>query len=171
MDNATMERIRNMLPLLDERQRRLYLANEAKAIGYGGISQVSKVSGVSRVTITQGMTEINFEGYQPQAQTRLRKKGGGRKRIETKTPEILQELDELLEPYTKGDPMNPLRWSSKSTRALEAALEQKGYIVSDTTTAETFDTIYFSGGRVGYQIQLSLNNLQKVIKVTPADIW
>ena len=55
MDNASAERIRNTLPLLDERQKRLYLANEAKSIGYGGITQVSKVSGVSRVTITQGM--------------------------------------------------------------------------------------------------------------------
>jgi len=136
MDNATAERIRNMLPLLNERQRRLYLANEAKAIGYGGISQVSRISGVSRVTITQGMAEINSEGYLPQEQTRLRKKGGGRKLIEIKAPEILQELDELLEPYTKGDPMNPLKWTSKSTRAIETALKQKGYKISDTTIAE-----------------------------------
>ena len=136
MDSATAERIRNMVPLLDERQRRLYLANEAKSIGYGGITQVSKISGVSRVTITQGLAEINSEGYQPKAQNRCRKKGGGRKLIETKNPEILKELDELLEPYTKGDPMNPLKWSSKSTRALETALEEKGYKISDTTIAE-----------------------------------
>jgi hypothetical protein len=136
MDTATAERIRNTLPLLDERQRRLYLANEAKSIGYGGISQVSRVSGVSRVTITHGMAEINSDGYQPQAQTRCRKEGGGRKLIETKNPEILRELDELLEPYTKGDPMNPLKWSSKSTRALEAALLKKGHTISDTTIAE-----------------------------------
>ena len=136
MDNSTAERIRNMLPLLNEKQRRLYLANEAKAIGYGGISQVSRISGVSRVTITQGMTEISSKGYQPQAQTRLRKKGGGRIKIETKAPEILDELDELLEPYTKGDPMNPLKWTSKSTRALETQLQMKGYRISDTTIAE-----------------------------------
>ena len=66
------ERIRNTLPLLNERQSRLYLANEAKTIGYGGISQVSKISGVSRVTITQGMAEINSEGYQPKEQSRCR---------------------------------------------------------------------------------------------------
>jgi len=136
MDNVTEERILNTLPLLDERQRRLYLANEAKAIGYGGISQVSKVSGVSRVTITQGMTEINSEGYQPQAQNRCRREGGGRKLTETKTPEIIDTLQELLEPYTKGDPMVPLKWTNKSTRTLEAALKNKGYIISDTTIAE-----------------------------------
>ena len=71
-----------MLPLLDERQRRLYLANEAKAIGYGGISQVSRVSGISRVTITLGMAEISSEGYQPQAQARLRRKGGAVDRVD-----------------------------------------------------------------------------------------
>ena len=136
MDSRTAERIRSMLPLLDERQRRLYLANEAKSIGYGGISQVSRISGVSRVTITQGMEEINREGYEPKAENRSRKKGGGRKLIRTKNPEILQELEKLVEPYTKGDPINPLRWSSRSMRNLEAALRGKGYAVSDTTIAE-----------------------------------
>jgi transposase len=114
----------------------LYLANEAKSIGYGGISQVSRISGVSRVTITQGMSEINSEGYEANAENRSRKKGGGRKQIKTINPEILQEIDKLLEPYTKGDPMNPLRWSSKSMRALEAVLNEKGYRVSDTTIAD-----------------------------------
>jgi len=136
MDNATVERIRNILPMLDERQRRLYLANEAKAIGYGGISQVSRISGVSRVTITQGMTEINSEGYQPEMTDRLRRKGGGRKQIVANNPQIIQEIEELLEPHTKGDPMNPLRWSSKSMRAIEKVLNERGYEVSDTTVAE-----------------------------------
>jgi hypothetical protein len=152
MDNATAERIRNMMPLLDERQRRLYLANEARAIGYGGISQVSKVSGVSRVTITQGVAEITGEGYQPRAQIRCRKKGGGRKSIETKNPDIMPELEKLLEPYTKGDPMNPLKWSSKSMRKLEEALVQKGYKVSDTIIAEMLK-------RLGYTLQSNKKDL------------
>jgi transposase len=157
MERAAAERIRNMMPLLDERQRRLYLANEAKAIGYGGITQVSKVSGVSRVTITQGVSEINSENYQPRAQNRCRKKGGGRKLIETKTPEVLQKLEELLEPYTKGDPMNPLRWSSKSMRALESALEQEGYKISDTTIAEKLKAL-------GYSLQSN----RKELAITPS---
>ena len=136
MDKSTAERIRNMLPLLDERQRRIYLANEAKSIGYGGISQISRISGVSRVTITQGLTEINSEGYEPKSESRSRKVGGGRKQIVKKNPGILQELEKLLEPHTKGDPMNPLKWSSKSMRSLEAALKENGYNVSDTTIAE-----------------------------------
>jgi transposase len=157
MDNATEERIQNMLPMLDERQRRLYLANEAKAIGYGGISQVSKVSGVSRVTITQGMAEINSEGYQPQAQSRCRKKGGGRKTIEAKNPDIIRELEKLLEPYTKGDPMNPLKWTSKSLRKLEEALAQKGYTVSDTAIAEILK-------KLGYSLQAN----KKDLAITPS---
>jgi transposase len=152
MDNASAERIRNTLPLLDERQKRLYLANEAKSIGYGGVTQVSKISGISRVTITQGMAEINSEGYQPQGQIRCRKKGGGRKSIETKYPQIIHELEQLLEAHTKGDPMNPLKWSSKSIRTLEKALEQKGYKVSDTTIAEMLK-------KQGYSLQANRKDL------------
>jgi hypothetical protein len=80
----------------------LYLANEAKAIGYGGISQVSKASGVSRGTIT-GRERLTVKAISHR-QGRSRKKGGDRKLIETKTPEIQQELEGLPEPYTKGDP-------------------------------------------------------------------
>ena len=152
MDNASVERIRNTISFLNERQRRLYLANEAKAIGYGGITQVSKVSGVSRVTITQGMAEINSEEYQAKAQTRSRKKGGGRKPIEAKNPEIIPELEKLLEPYTKGDPMNPLKWTSKSMRALENALAQKGYRISDTVIAEMMK-------KLGYSLQANRKDL------------
>ena len=152
MKNTTAERIRNTMLILDERQKRLYLANEAKAIGYGGITKVSKISGVSRVTITQGLAEINSEGYQPKAQTRCRKEGSGRKPIETKNPEILNELEKLLEPYTKGDPMNPLKWSSKSMRKLEEALMQKGYKVSDTIIAEMLK-------KIGYTLQANKKEL------------
>jgi len=152
MDNASAERIRNTIPFLDERQRRLYLANEAKAIGYGGITQVSKISGVSRVTITQGMAEINCEGYQAKIQSRCRKVGGGRKSIEAKNPQILIELEELLDPHTKGDPMNPLKWSSKSLRKIEEALTQKGYKISDTVIAEMLK-------KLGYSLQSNKKDL------------
>ena len=128
------------------------MANEAKAIGYGGISQVSIVSGVSRVTITQGMAEINSEEYQPGAYTRCRKKGGGRKLTETKTPGIIQELEGLLESHTKGDPMNPLKWSSLSVRKLEDALKKKGYNVSYVTIAEMLK-------KQGYSLQSNKKDL------------
>ena len=128
------------------------MANEAKAIGYGGVSQVSRISGVSRVTITQGLAEINSDGYEPKAESRSRKKGGGRKQTKDKAPEVLQELEELLVPYTKGNPMNPLMYSSKSMRKLENALEKKGYTVSDTTIAEMLKT-------QGYTLQSNRKDL------------
>jgi hypothetical protein len=98
------------------------------------------------------MTEITSEGYQPQAQSRCRKEGGGRKTIEAKNPDILRELEKLLEPYTKGDPMNPLKWSSKSLRKLEEALAQRGYTVSDTAIAEILK-------KLGYSLQSNIKDL------------
>jgi transposase len=135
MDEASAERIRSTLPLLNERQRRLYLANEAKALGRGGISQVSRVSGVSRVTITQGLKEITAQGYQATETKRSRKEGGGRKRVTEKRPEIQEKLEALLVPHTKENAGNPLKWSSKSLRALKTALSEAGYPVSATTIA------------------------------------
>jgi transposase len=144
MDTVSAERIRNALPLLNERQRRLYLANEAKAIGRGGISQVSRVSGVSRVTITQGLKEINAEGYRATETKRCRREGGGRKRVEEKRPEIREKLEEILAPRAKGDPGNPLTWSSKSLRVLEKALREAGYLVSATTIAHLLKSLGYS---------------------------
>jgi hypothetical protein len=144
MDEIIAERIKNTLPLLNERERRLYLANEAKSLGYGGISLVSKLSGVSRVTITQGIAEINRQGYQPHAQDRCRKRGGGRKTIETKNPDFLLALELLIEPHTKGDPMNPLRWTSKSMMNIEVALKSMGFNVSSRTIAARLKSQGFS---------------------------
>lgn len=136
MNNETQERIKTMLPLLNEKQRRIFLAAEANAIGYGGISQVSRVSGISRVTITRGIAEIKRAEGEVLYNGRSRKVGGGRKRIRQKYPNITKNMEELLEPYTKGDPENPLKWTSKSMRKIEKALSSGGYKISDTTIAE-----------------------------------
>jgi hypothetical protein len=151
MTQATQERIQNMLPILDERQRRLYLAHEAKALGHGGITQVSRVSGVSRVTITRGISEIKPDAASCPP-SRCRRHGGGRKRLHSQNPGLRRDLEALLEPHTKGDPMNPLKWSSKSTRALEAALRDKGYVISDTTIAEELKSM-------GYSLQANKKDL------------
>jgi transposase len=138
------KRIKEMLPLLNEKQKRLFLAIEAKTIGYGGISQISKISGISRVTITQGIKELEEKNSEVMNSERIRKKGGGRNKIEEIYPEIKRELDELLEPYTKGNPENPLRWTSKSMRKIEKALRSKGYEISDTTIGELLKSMDFS---------------------------
>jgi transposase len=117
-----------MLPELNERQRRLFLAAEARTIGYGGVTRISRISGVSRVTITQGMYELDeHSGIKV---GRCRKCGGGRKPAELKQPGIKEVLQRLLEAHTKGDPTSPLIWTSKSVRALSAALKDKGYSAS-----------------------------------------
>jgi hypothetical protein len=154
IDSELVERIKNVLPLLDEKQRRLYLASEAKELGYGGISKISQISGVSRVTITLGMAEIESEVNKPntQSRSRSRKVGGGRKLIEIKHPDFLPTLETLLEPHTKGDPMNPLKWTSKSLRKLEAALAEKGYDVAASTIAGKLK-------EMGYSLQLNRKEL------------
>jgi len=129
-ETALKLRIKTMLPELNERQRRLFLATEAKAIGYGGITRVSKISGVSRVTITQGVNELEESGDNDKEIVQCRRHGGGRKPIEVKQPGIKETLESLLEAHTKGDPITPLIWTSKSVRNLSAALGDKGYTAS-----------------------------------------
>lgn len=80
MDKKVEKRIKNVLPHLDEKQRRIYLAAEAESLGYGGISEISRISGVSRATITQGIKELKIEQESVSGKERVRKKGGGRKK-------------------------------------------------------------------------------------------
>jgi len=136
-------RIETMLPILDERQRRLFLATEARAIGYGGISRISEISGVSRITITQGIKEIE-SGNMTQSVNRCRRKGGGRKPISEVQRGIIQELENILEGNVSGDPMKPLMWTSKSMRNIEKALKEKGYDISYSTVSEILKNLGYS---------------------------
>jgi hypothetical protein len=140
---ALQMRIEIVLPSLNEYQRRRYLSAEAKSIGYGGISLVSQLSGVSRQTLTDGIKELDQpfqQGDNNAIETpklgKCRKPGGGRKPILESNPEILSALLELLEPHTKGDPMHPLLWTNKSVRTLSKSLEEMGHLVSKTTVAK-----------------------------------
>ncbi|MDR3272863.1 MAG: ISAzo13 family transposase [Flavobacteriaceae bacterium] len=136
MNEAIKERIKTMLPILNEKQKRIFLASEAKAIGHGGITQVSNMSGVSRVTITLGLKEIKMNNGKTPDGSRCRKEGGGRKNIKENYPDIKSEIETLVGPYTKGNPENPLKYTSRSSRNIEKALEAKGYKISDTTISE-----------------------------------
>jgi transposase len=136
-------RIETMLPILNERQRRVFLATEAIAIGYGGISRISKISGISRVTITQGIKEIE-NGHITQNTDRSRRKGGGRKPISEVQSGIIQELENILEGNVSGDPMKPLMWTSKSVRNIEKALKDSGYNISYSTVSELLKNLGYS---------------------------
>jgi hypothetical protein len=103
------QRIKAVLPLLNERQSRLFLASEAKAFGFGGISEISSISGVSRVTITRGVKELETDNGSQLGEQRCRREGGGRKGIKAHYPDILTELEKFLDPYTKGDPGESLK--------------------------------------------------------------
>jgi hypothetical protein len=105
---ALQIRIETMLPTLNEYQRRRYLATEAKTIGHGGVSLVNRLSGITRKTIINGTKELNNPNTTIPQIGKSRKKGGGRKNIYNTQPDILNALKELVEPHTKGNPMQPM---------------------------------------------------------------
>jgi len=108
-------------------------ASEARSLGYGGISKVSRACGLSRKAIAQGMHEICDRNTMP---GRIRRSGAGRKKITARDPDILASLEYLIEPETRGDPESPLRWICKSTRALAAQLTRKKHPVSHEKVAQ-----------------------------------
>lgn len=117
MDKQTLrERFQRISQHLDEKARRLWCANEAIAIGFGGVSYVAIVTGVSRTTITEGTKEIR--GRKDVPKEGVRREGGGRKRNTEKDENLKQDVEKLVSPHTRGDPERPLQWSSKSTRKI-----------------------------------------------------
>ena len=128
--------------LLDERSRRLLVAAETKAWGRGGVSAVSRATGVSRQVIRQGLAELQQPVAPPAG--RIRRPGGGRKKAVEKDPELLAELEKLVEPSTRGDPESPLRWTCKSVRKLAAELQQRGHSISYPVVAELLHQMDYS---------------------------
>ena len=116
-------------PHLSEFQRRLWLGAEAAELGPGGVSVVAAATGVAADTVRRGRKEAD-DGIAP-GQGRARKAGGGRKRAESHDAELVAAFESLIDPVTRGDPMSPLRWTSKSIRTLTGALREKGHQVSD----------------------------------------
>ena len=134
------ERIEIMRGILDEKQWRIYLANEAMSAGYRGISQVSRISGVSRTTITKGMEEIRRGKME---QGRVRKKGGGRKKTEGKYPGIEEEIRKLIDGSTYGDPERVLSYTTESLRKIERELKAKGIKISHETIGKILTTMEY----------------------------
>lgn len=121
-------------PLLDERTRRLMAANEARALGRGGISQVSRACGLSRKAIAKGMEELESGTMPPPG--RVRQPGAGRKPLTAHDPELPTALERLIEPDVRGDPESPLRWTCKSARTLAAQLTRQQHPVSHMKVAQ-----------------------------------
>jgi hypothetical protein len=127
---------------LNERQQRLLTASMANAIGYGGVSTLSRITGMSRTTITSGRNEL--ETAEEYDINRVRREGGGRKRIIDKDQTIMTDLESLVEPVTRGDPESPLRWSCKSTRKLAEELNNMGHKASHSTIAVLLSDLGYS---------------------------
>jgi hypothetical protein len=129
-------------PLLDERQRRVVAGATARLLGRGGTTAVARTAAMSRNTVTTGANEIETGDAVPD--DRVRRVGGGRKQAIDKDPNLLLELDDLVSPEARGDPMCPLRWTSKSTYKLADALRSKGFDVGPTTVRELLHEMGYS---------------------------
>jgi transposase len=122
-----------IFPHLDERQRRLLMGAEARALGHGGIRLVARAAGVREATVSLGVTDLD-SGAEPLG--RARRPGGGRKKAADLDPGLRPALLALVEPQERGDPMSPLRWTTKSTRKLAAELTRQGHKVSAGTVGD-----------------------------------
>ena len=130
-----------IFPHLDERQRRLLMGAEARALGHGGIRLVARAAGVREATVSLGVSELD-SGDEPLG--RVRRPGGGRKRAADLDPGLRPALLALVEPDERGDPVSPLRWTAKSTRALAAELTRQGRRVSADTVGDLLRAEGFS---------------------------
>jgi hypothetical protein len=135
------KKLRCLWPHLNERSRRMLAAAEAAQIGYGGVSLVSRACGLSRVTITKGISELSSA---PLPEERIRRPGGGRRRLTVRDPKLPALLESLVEPLSRGDPESPLRWTCKSTRTLAQALSARRHPISHEKVAQLLRDMNYS---------------------------
>jgi len=143
-EDTILEKYQMLSPELNERTLRLFAAAEARSLGWGGISLVSRSLEISRDRISRGIKDI--ESKKKLHPDRVRRKGGGRKKLLESAPTLKADMEALISPYTRGDPESPLRWTCKSVRKLAEALTDKGYSVSHSTVAMLLD-------EMGYRLQ------------------
>jgi len=135
---------------LSEKAKRIWAASEAITIGRGGDTIVSEATGISRVTITKGKADSKARNDN---KDRIRKSGGGRKRLINAHPEIVKDLDKMIAPLTRGDPESSLRWTCKSTYKLSEALKAKGHQISQKS-------VYVLLQKMGYSMQSNRKKME-----------
>lgn len=144
-------------PRLDEVSMRLCAAADALILGRGGPSLIAKASGLSRTTIYAGLSDLDQTTapsvVSPKTEGRIRQPGGGRKRLTESNPDLLRDLDKLVDPITRGDPESPLRWTCKSTTRLTKELRDQGHQVSQRTVWTLLD-------QLGYSMQSNRKTLE-----------
>ena len=151
-EGAIRDRYAALAPVVDERARRLLLGAEALAAGRGGQRAVVRATGASAATIRRGMRELAEPPVDLQP-GRVRRPGGGRKRSVDLDPTLRRDLEALIEPTSRGDPISPLRWTTKSLRRLAAELQRGGHQVSYRIVADLL-------GELGYSLQANRKTLE-----------
>lgn len=152
---AIESKYRSLSMLMDERMRRQWAAAESRAYGWGGVRAVSRVIGMSPNTIRKGLSELATRDQCPDAPVNagLRRKGAGRKKRTDRDPELLQALERLVEPTTRGDPDSALRWTCKSTTLLAQELTRTRHPVSPRTVGRLLNAS-------GYSLQSNRKTLE-----------
>jgi hypothetical protein len=141
-DVEIRQKFERLAPMLDERTLRLFAAAEADAIGYGGVSRLCRITGLARSTIVRGQQEMSRPSGVSSG--RVRRSGGGRKRTCDSDATLVSDLESLVEPLSRGDPMSPLRWTCKSIRTLAAALKRMGHVASHRLVWATLRELNYS---------------------------
>jgi len=149
-DSAIHTRFEMLTPFFTERTRRLFTAAEAAALGRGGITRVSRATGVSRRAIAAGLAELHAQTASP---PRVRRPGGGRKRTVQTDRTLQDDLERLIDPVTGGDPESPLRWTGKSVRKLAEELRHLGHAISHRLVATLLHDL-------GYSLQANRKTLE-----------
>lgn len=161
---STIEALRTkfeaLIPYMNEKLRRLWAASEAVALGQGGIKIVAFATGLSCNTIRTGIKELKIplkSQHQVksamESTSKIRKSGGGRKKLIETDPSLMEDLDKLIDPVTRGDPGSPLCWTSKSTSKLSQALGEQGHKISARTVAKLLR-------QLGYSLQSNQKTLE-----------
>jgi transposase len=146
-ESIIQQKYEQLQPYFNEASIRAWAASEALSLGHGGITSVSRATGLSRTTIHAGMVEL--AQLQPSttstsSRTRIRQPGGGRKALVETDTSLLSDLEALVDPATRGDPESPLRWTSKSSAKLTQALQDRGHQISPRTVCTLLDDLGYS---------------------------
>lgn len=145
-DISLQKKYEKLLPILNESTARLYLASEAESLGRGGKQRVSRLAKVSRVRIDKGIQELNNQSLLEQSDDnhRIRKVGGGRKKLKEINSKLVAALGSIVSPHTMGDPVKVLLWTNKSLRNIAKVLNDKGFVISYVTVGDILKSMGFS---------------------------
>jgi hypothetical protein len=147
IEATIQKKYEQLLPYFNEASLRAWAATEARSWGHGGITSVSRATGLSRTTIHAGIAELEQPQPLPSSlssRAEIRHAGGGRKPLIETDPTLLSDLKYLIDPVTRGDPESPLCWTSKSTAKLTQELQNKGHQVSQRTVCTLLDDLGYS---------------------------